>query len=462
MKDYKLIVVGAGPGGYVAAEQAARLLDGPVAVVERSQLGGICLNWGCIPTKALLKSAQALHYAQSASEYGFSASEVKPDIEAIVARSRAVSGQLSKGVEHLLTKAGVEIIYGEGFLEGEGVVKVTSAADGSVERIHAEHIIVATGSRPNALPFAPIDGEKIICYYQALMPRRIPASIAIIGSGAIGSEFAFFYRSMGSEVTLIEYVDRVLPVEDDDTSAAVSRAMRKMGIKVMTSAGVQSVDTSGEACVLSVQTKKGLETVEAEIVLSAAGVKPNTDMIGLEEIGVELVRGKVKVDEWYRSSVPGIYAIGDIVPGPALAHLSSAEAICCVRHIAGADVAPVDYGNIPGCTYISPEVASVGMTERAAKEAGIDYRVGKVYFLSSGKAVAAGQKDGFVKLIADASTRRILGAHLVGDNVTEIIAGIVAARAAGATVDTLAWAVSPHPTMSESVSEAARQIIDNL
>jgi dihydrolipoamide dehydrogenase len=453
---YDVIVIGAGPGGYVAAIRAAQL-GFNTAVVERSELGGICLNWGCIPTKALLKSAQALHYAERGADYGFTAENVKPDLAAIVARSRGVSATMNKGVEYLFKKNKVTVLKGSGKVLAGKRVEVTPL-EGAVEVHEADHIILATGSRPAELPFAPIDGEKIWCYYQALVPETLPKSLAVIGSGAIGSEFAFFYRSLGVEVTIIEFMDRVLPIEDDDTCAQVSRSFRKMGIKVMVSSAVQKVDTSGDLCRLTVQTKKGEEIVEAEKVLSAVGVRPNTENLGLEALGIELNRGKVPVDKFYKTSVDGIYAIGDIIATPALAHVASSEAVCCVEAIAGLDPTPVNYDNIPGCTYITPEVASVGMTERKAKELGIDYMVGKFPFTASGKATAAGARDGFVKLVVDVPTDKVLGAHLVGDNVSEMIGGIVAARNLGITAKQLAGSMFPHPTMSEAIMEAAAAV----
>ena len=455
MDRFDIIVVGSGPGGYVAAVRAAQL-GKSVAVIERSEIGGICLNWGCIPTKALLKSAQAYTYACHAAEYGFEATDVKADLDKMVARSRGVAAQMSKGVEFLIKKNKITLLRGEAVLKSGHTVEVNDFEAGTRTVYEADHIILAVGSRANSLPFAPIDGERIISYRQALVPDKLPKSLAVIGSGAIGSEFAFFYRSLGVEVYLIEYLDRILPLEDDDVSAQVSRSFRKAGIKVMASAQVKSVDTAGELCRLTVETKKGTEYIEAETVLSAVGVIPNTDSIGLEEVGVEMVRGrKIKVDEYYRTNVEGVYAIGDIIPTQALAHVASAEGICCVEAICGLNPKPIDYGNIPGCTYVTPEVASVGMTERAVKEAGIEYRVGKFFFLASGKATAAGEKDGFVKLIIDSATDRILGAHLVGANVTEMISGIVAGRNIGMTASDLIHSVHPHPTMSESIMEAA-------
>lgn len=453
---YDIIVIGSGPGGYVAAIRAAQL-GFNTAVVERNELGGICLNWGCIPTKALLKSAQAFHYAQNAEAYGFAAENVRADLDAMVARSRKVSETMNAGIAYLFKKNKITVLEGSGkVLPGKRVS--VEDLDNNETIYEADHIILATGARPVSLPFAPVDGNKIISYFQALTPQFLPKSMAVIGSGAIGSEFAFFYNSLGVDVTIIEYMDRILPVEDDDVSAQISRSFRKAGIKVMTSSQVKSVDTSDVFCKLEVETKKGMETVEAEIVLSAVGVRPNTEYIGLEELGVEMNRGKVIVDANYRTNVEGLYAIGDIIPTQALAHVASAEGIACVEAIAGLNPAPVRYDNIPGCTYISPEVASVGMTERAVKEKGINYKVGKFPFTASGKATAAGERDGFIKLIADADTDELLGAHLVGANVSEMIGGIVTARNMGVKAADIMKSVWPHPTMSEAIMEAAAAI----
>ncbi|MBQ0024408.1 MAG: dihydrolipoyl dehydrogenase [Bacteroidales bacterium] len=449
---YDIIVIGSGPGGYVAAIRAAQL-GFSTAVIEREELGGICLNWGCIPTKALLKSAQAMHYAHRAAEFGFAAENIRPDLEKIVSRSREVSATMNKGIGYLFKKNGVTLIKGTGRVLSGKSVEVTS--EEGVTVFEAERIILATGSHPASLPFAPIDGKKIISYRQALVPQTLPKSLAVIGSGAIGSELAFFYRSLGVEVTLIEFLPQILPVEDEDVSAQVSRSFRKMGMKVMVSSSVKSVDTSSDLCCLKVDTKRGEETVYAEQVLSAAGVRPNTDGIGLEELGVEMTKGKVVVDEAYRTNVEGLFAIGDIIATPALAHVASAEAVCCVEGIAGLSPKRVNYDNIPGCTYISPEVASVGMTEKKAKELGLNFKVGKFPFTASGKAVAAGARDGFVKLVIDADTDLVRGAHLVGDNVSEMIAGIVVARNLGAKASDIMNSVFPHPTMSEAIMEAA-------
>ena len=452
MQKFNVIVIGSGPGGYVAAIRASQL-GLTTALVERAELGGICLNWGCIPTKAMLKSEQALHYAQSGESYGFSAENVTPDLAKIVARSRNVSNAMSKGIDYLIKKNNIKLISGSGSLLAGKMVSVIDDDDNK-SVYEADHIIVATGARASSLPFAPVDGKKIICYRQALVPDKLPKSMAIIGSGAIGSEFAFFYRSLGVDVTLIEYLDRVVPLEDDDVCAQISRSFRKMGMRVMVSAQVKSVDTSGDMCKLTVETKKGEEVVEAEIVLSATGVVPNTEYIGLEECGVNMSRGKILVDKYYKTNVEGIYAIGDVIPTQALAHVASAEGICCVEAIAGLNPKVIDYGNIPGCTYISPEIASVGMTERAVKEKGIEYKVGKFPFTASGKATAAGERDGFVKIIIDEVTDEVLGAHFVGANVSEMIGGIVVARNLGVKGADILKSIFPHPTMSESIMEA--------
>ncbi len=451
---FDLIVIGSGPGGYVAAIRASQL-GMNTAVIERSELGGICLNWGCIPTKALLKSVQALHYATHAADYGFEIEgSVKPDLTKIVERSRGVSSNMSKGIEYLFKKNKITVIQGSGKIASAGKVQVT-ANDGNVTTVEAKNIIIATGARANSLPFAPIDGNKIISYRQALVPKKLPASLAVIGSGAIGSELAYFYRSMGSEVHLIEFLDNIVPLEDEEVSAQLSRSFRKMGIKVMVSSKVKSVDTSGDICKLVVETKKGDVIIEAEQVLSAVGVIPNTENIGLEEMGIKSERGKIVVDSAYRTNAPGVYAIGDVIATPALAHVASAEGINCVEQIAGLNPPPVNYDNIPGCTYTTPEISSVGLTEKAAKERGLNIKVGKFPFTASGKAAAAGDKDGFIKLVVDANTDKVLGAHFIGANVTEMISGVVVARNLGVTARDFIHSVHPHPTMSEAIMEAA-------
>jgi dihydrolipoamide dehydrogenase len=451
---FDILIIGSGPGGYVAAIRAAQL-GLSTAVIEKSELGGVCLNWGCIPTKALLKSAQALHYAKNFKDYGFTIEgEVKPDINAMVERSRGVAAGMSRGIEYLFKKNEVNVINGFGKIIAKGEVEVTSQ-DGSKEIYKAGNIIIATGARANSLPFAPIDGKKIISYRQALIPESIPSSIAVIGSGAIGSEFAFFYRSLGAQVYLIEYLPSIVPLEDDEVSAQLSRSFRKMGMKVMTSAQLKRVDTTGDNCRLTIETKKGEEIIETQMVLSAVGVVPNIENIGIEELSIATERGKIKVDNHYSTSVEGIYAIGDVIATPALAHVASAEAIVCVERIAGHDPKPLDYSNIPACTYTSPEIASVGSTERALKECGTEYKVGKFPFTASGKATTSGERDGFVKLLIDPVSDKILGAHLIGANVTEMLSGIVTARTLGATAKDIMGSIHPHPTMSEAIMEAA-------
>ncbi len=462
---FDIVVIGAGPGGYVAAIRASQL-GFNTAVIEKAELGGVCLNWGCIPTKALLKSAQVYNYTKHLADYGVElrnadGSPVEADavvsyadIKKVVERERGVSAQMSKGIEFLFKKNKITVLKGTAKILSGSQVEVTPEAE-AVYTVEADHIIVATGSRPNSLPFAPIDGEKIISYRQALVPETLPKSMAIIGSGAIGSEFTYFYRSMGVDVTLIEFMDQIVPLEDKDVADQLSRSFRKMGIKVMVSSGVKAIDTTGEGCKLSIETKKGMVELEVDRVLSAVGVIPNTNGIGLEELGVEMNRGKIVVDDFFRTNVPGIYAIGDVIATPALAHVASAEGIACVEKIAGMDVQPVDYSNIPGATYTSPEIASVGLTEKKVKEMGIEYKVGKFPFTASGKATTAGEKDGFVKLIIDANTDKILGAHLIGANVTEMLSGIVLARNVGATAKDIIKTIHPHPTMSEAIMEAA-------
>ncbi|MDY0199800.1 MAG: dihydrolipoyl dehydrogenase [Tenuifilaceae bacterium] len=451
--NFDVLVIGSGPGGYVAAIRASQL-GMKVGVIEKENLGGICLNWGCIPTKALLKSAQVFEYASHAADYGIMASDVKPDFEKIIARSRDVASNMSKGIEFLFKKNKIEVINGFGKLKGKNTVTVT-ASDGSTQEITAKHIILATGARSRELPNLKQDGEKIIGYRQALTLPKQPKSMVVVGSGAIGSEFAYFYNSIGTEVTLVEFMPNVVPVEDEEVSKTLERSFKKNKIKVMTNASVESVDTSGKLCKVTIKSKKGEVVVEAEIVLSAVGIAPNTEGIGLEDLGVEMVNGRVKVDDYYRTNVESIYAIGDIVPGPALAHVASAEGIACVEKIAGMDVQPINYKNIPGCTYTNPEVSSVGMTEKAAIEAGYEIKVGKFPFTASGKATAAGMRDGFVKLIFDAKYGELLGAHMIGGNVTEMIAEMVVARNLETTGHELMKSIHPHPTMSEAIMEAA-------
>jgi dihydrolipoamide dehydrogenase len=451
---YDVLIIGSGPGGYVAAIRAAQL-GLKVAVVERESLGGICLNWGCIPTKSLLKSAQVLDYFKHAEEYGIILEgTAKPDFTAVVKRSRGVAEGMSKGVQFLLKKNKVEVITGTGKLISAGKVEVASA-DGKKEIHEAASIILATGARSRELPNLKQDGKKIIGYREAMTLPKLPESIVVVGSGAIGSEFASFYNSMGAKVTLVEFLPNVVPIEDEEVSKQLERSFKKAGMTVLTGSNVKSVDTSGKLCKVKIVTPKGEEEIEAEIVLSAVGIAPNTENLGLESLGIEMEKGKIKVDDFYSTNVKGIYAIGDIVHGPALAHVASAEGIVCVEKIAGKNPEPVDYKNIPGCTYTNPEVASVGMTEKAAKEAGYEIKVGKFPYTASGKASAAGAKDGFVKLIFDAKYGELLGAHLIGFNVTEMIAELVVARKLETTGHELIKAIHPHPTMSEAIMEAA-------
>lgn len=451
--NYDLIVIGSGPGGYVAAVKAAQL-GLKTAVVERENLGGICLNWGCIPTKALLKSAQVYNYINHAAAYGVNAQPAEADLTAMVQRSRGVAETMSKGVQFLLKKNNVEVIMGSGRVMPNHKVAVTDA-EGNVTEYDAQHIILATGARSRNLPNLPQDGRHIIGYREAMTLPTKPQSMVVVGSGAIGSEFAFFYQSIGVQVTLVEFMPTILPNEDEDTSANVARSFKKMGMKVMMSASVEKVDIENDVCHVHIKDKKGAEVlVDCDVVLSAVGVVTNVDGLGLKETGITVERGKVVVDDYYCTNVPGYYAIGDIVHGPALAHVASAEAICCVEKIAGLEPEKVDYTNIPGCTYTTPEVASVGLSEKKAIEAGHEVLVGKFFFKASGKATAAGNNDGFVKMVIDKNTDRILGAHLCGDNVTEMIAELVAARQNGLTAKQVAHAIHPHPTMSEAVMEA--------
>ena len=452
--NYDLIVIGSGPGGYVAAIRGAQL-GFSVAVVERAELGGICLNWGCIPTKSLLKSAQVLEYAQHAEAYGIQIAGAEADFNAVIARSRGVADKMSKGIQYLFKKNNITVIAGTGKLAAGKQVEVTDA-EGNKTQYEAKHIILATGARSRVLPAIPQDGKRIIGYREALTLDHRPESMLVVGSGAIGSELAWFYNAMGTKVTLVEFMPNILPVEDEEVSKQIGRSFKKAGINVLVKSTVESIDTEGELLHVNVRNKKGeLEVHEAEIVLSAVGIAPNVEGIGLEELGIEMERGKVKVDDYYRTNVEGIYAIGDIVHGQALAHVASAEALCCVEKMAGLNPEPIRYDNIPGCTYTTPEVASVGLTEAKALEAGYELKVGKFPFTASGKASAAGANEGFVKLIFNARDGKLLGAHLVGANVTEMIAELVVARQKGLTAHDLIKTVHPHPTMSEAVMEAA-------
>jgi dihydrolipoamide dehydrogenase len=451
--NFDLIIIGSGPGGYVAAIRAAQLKM-KVAVVEKAELGGICLNWGCIPTKSLLKSSQVYDYLKHASDYGISVTgEIKPDFQAMVARSRSVAEGMSKGVQFLFKKNNIEHVRGYGRLSSAGSVEVDN--DGKKTIISAKNIIVATGARSKERPNLKQDGKRIIGYREAMTLTQQPGRMVVVGSGAIGSEFANFYQSIGTDVTLVEFLPRIVPNEDEEVSKQLERSFKKMKMKIMTDSSVESADTSGGACKVTIKTPSGTETIETDIILSAVGVETNISDIGLEKTGVKSEKSKIVVDDYYRTSVPGVYAIGDIVHGPALAHVASAEGIICVEKMAGLDVEPLDYGNIPACTYTTPEIASCGLTEKAAREKGFEIKVGKFPFTASGKASAAGAKDGFVKLIFDAAYGELLGAHMIGYNVTELISEIIVARKLETTAHEIIKAVHPHPTMSEAIMEAA-------
>jgi dihydrolipoamide dehydrogenase len=452
--NYDIIVIGSGPGGYVAAIRAAQL-GFKTAVVEKSELGGVCLNWGCIPTKALLKSAQVFNYLKHAADYGITLDgAAAADLPAMVKRSRSVADGMSKGIQFLLKKNKIDHIQGFGKVVPGKKVEVTDA-EGKVTVYEASHIIIATGARSRELPNLKQDGKKIIGYREAMTLPVKPKSMVVVGSGAIGSEFAYFYNSIGVQVTLVEFLPNVVPVEDEEVSKQLERSFKKAGMKVMTSSTVETVEINGDICKVSIKTPKSVEVIECDIVLSAVGIATNLEGIGLDETGIKYDKGKVLVDGFYRTNVEGYYAIGDIVSGPALAHVASHEGITCVEKIAGMHVEPIDYGNIPGCTYTNPEIASVGMTEKAAKEAGYEIKVGKFPFSASGKASAAGSKDGFVKVIFDAKYGEWLGAHMIGDNVTEMIAEVVVARKLETTGHEIIKSIHPHPTMSEAVMEAA-------
>ena len=451
--SYDVVVIGSGPGGYVAAIRASQL-GLKTAIVERESLGGICLNWGCIPTKALLKSAQVFSYLNHAEEFGIEIKNAKADFDKIVSRSRNVADGMSKGVQFLMKKNKIDVINGFGKIVSKGKIEVTDDT-GKTSLVESKNIIVATGARSRELPNLKQDGKKIIGYREAMTLPKQPKSMLVVGSGAIGSEFAYFYQTLGTEVTLVEFMPQIVPVEDEEVSKQLERSFKKIGMKVMTNASVESVDAKGAVCKASVKTAKGTEIIEAEVVLSAVGIVANIENIGLETVGVVTDKGKITVNEYYQTNIPGIYAIGDCVPGQALAHVASAEGIICVEKIAGMNPEPLDYQNIPGCTYCSPEIASVGLTEKQAKDAGMEIKVGKFPFSASGKASAAGHKDGFVKLIFDAKYGELLGGHMIGYNVTEMIPEIVSIRKLETTGHEIIKTVHPHPTMSEAIMEAA-------
>ncbi len=460
MSTFDVIVLGSGPGGYVTAIRASQL-GFKTAIVEKENLGGVCLNWGCIPTKALIKSAQVFEYLNHASDYGLKATGVDKDFDAVVKRSRNVAGTMSKGVQFLMKKNKIEVINGFGKVKPGKKVTVTDA-NGKETEYSANHIIIATGARSRELPALPQDGKKIIGYRQAMTLDKQPKKMVVVGSGAIGIEFAYFYNAMGTEVTVVEYLPNIVPVEDKDISVQLEKTFKKAGVKVMTSSEVTHVDTSGKGVKVTVKTAKGEEIIEADLVLSAVGIKTNIENIGLEEVGIATDRDKVLVNDFYQTNIPGYFAIGDITPGPALAHVASAEGILCVEKLAGLDVHPLDYGNIPGCTYSSPEIASVGLTEQQAKDKGLDIKVGKFPFTASGKAQASGTPDGFVKVIFDAKYGEWLGCHMIGAGVTDMIAEAVVARKLETTGHEILKAIHPHPTMSEAVMEAVAAAYDEV
>ena len=458
--NFDVIVIGSGPGGYVTAIRASQL-GLKTAIVEKESLGGVCLNWGCIPTKALLKSAQVFEYIQHAEDFGINVKDADADFGSVVKRSRGVADGMSKGIDFLMKKNKIEVIMGTAKVKAGKKVDVVDA-DGKTTEYSASNITIATGARSRELPNLPQDGKKIIGYRKAMTLDKKPSKMVVVGSGAIGVEFAYFYNAMGVDVTVVEYMPNIIPVEDEDVSKQLARSFKKSGIKVMTNSSVESVDTSGKGCVVSVKTKKGEETIECDVVLSAVGITANIENIGLEDVGIVTDKGKILVNDFYQTNMPGYYAIGDVLPTQALAHVASAEGIICVEKIAGHNPEPLDYGNIPGCTYCSPEISSVGYTEKAAKEAGYDIKVGKFPFSASGKASAAGHKDGFVKVIFDAKYGEWLGCHMIGYNVTEMIAEAVVARKLETTGHEILKAVHPHPTMSEAVMEAVAAAYDEV
>lgn len=458
--NYDVIVLGSGPGGYVTAIRASQL-GLKTAVIEKESLGGVCLNWGCIPTKALLKSANVYDYINHADEYGIKISGHKADFSAVVKRSRDVAEKMSGGVQFLMKKNKIDVIMGTGKILPEKQIEVTDSSN-KKNTYSAKHIVIATGARSRQLPNLPQDGKQVIGYRDAMVLPKMPKKMVIVGSGAIGVEFAYFYNAMGVDVTVVEYMPNIVPVEDVDVSKQLQRSFKKSGIKVMTNSSVESVDTKGNGCKVLVKTKKGEETLDCDVVLSAVGIQANIENIGLEEVGIKMDKGKIVVDDYYKTNIPGYYAIGDVLPTQALAHVASAEGITCIEKIAGHNPEKIDYGNIPGCTYCSPEIASVGMTEAAAKEAGYEVKVGKFPFTASGKASAAGHKDGFVKVIFDAKYGEWLGCHMIGYNVTEMIAEAVVARKLETTGHEVLKAVHPHPTMSEAVMEAVADAYDEV
>lgn len=455
MTKYDIIIIGSGPGGYVTAIRASQL-GFKTALVEKESLGGICLNWGCIPTKALLKSAEVFEYLNHADDYGFSTKGISSDFNAIISRSRNVADGMSKGVKFLMKKNKIDVINGYGKIKPEKIVDV----DGI--EYQADNIIIATGARSRVLTSIPQDGKKVIGYREAMSLSKQPKKIIVVGSGAIGVEFAYFYNSLGTEVTIVEYLPNLVPLEDYEISKELEKSFKKKGIKVLTSTEVTSIDTKGKGVKATIKTKKGDEVISADILLSATGIKSNIENIGLEDVGIAIDKDKVLVDSYYQTNIPGYYAIGDIVPGPALAHVASAEGILCVEKISGHDVTPIDYGNIPGCTYCSPEISSVGLTEKQAIDKGFDIKIGKFPFSASGKASASGKKDGFVKVIFDSKYGEWLGCHMIGAGVTDMIAEAVLGRKLETTGQEVLKTIHPHPTMSEAIMEAVADAYDEV
>ena len=458
-ESYDLIVLGSGPGGYVAAIRGSQL-GFKTAIIEKESLGGVCLNWGCIPTKALLKSAQVFEYLKKADQYGLSANKIDKDFSSVVKRSRSVANGMSKGVNFLMKKNKIDIINGFGKILPEK--KVSVEYEGKEKTYSATNIIIATGARSREINSIKQDGKKIIGYREAMILPKQPKKIIIVGSGAIGVEFAYFYNSMGTEVTVVEYLDRILPVEDKDISNQLAKSFKKSGINLMTSSEVISSETKGKGVRLQVKSSGQISELEADIVISAVGIKSNIENIGLEETGIAVDNDKILVDEFYKTNIPGYYAIGDIISGQALAHVASAEGILCVEKIAGHDIEALDYKNIPGCTYCSPEVASVGYTEEEAKDKGYSIKVGKFPFSASGKAQASGKPEGFIKVIFDEKYGEWLGCHMIGDGVTDMIAEAVLGRKLESTGKEILKTVHPHPTMSEALMESVADAYDEV
>tara|TARA_B100000941_G_scaffold28695_1_gene16987 strand:+ start:955 stop:2340 length:1386 start_codon:yes stop_codon:yes gene_type:complete len=457
--NYDVIVLGSGPGGYVTAIRASQL-GFKTAIIEKESLGGVCLNWGCIPTKALLKSAQVFDYINHAEDFGIKVDGVQSDFPAVIKRSRDIADGMSNGIAYLMKKNKIDVINGFGKLKKENVVSVTS--DAKTTDYSAKHIIIATGARSRVLANIPQDGKKILGYRDALVLKKAPKKMVVIGSGAIGVEFAYFYNAMGVDVTIVEYLPNIVPLEDKDISKQLQRTFKKSGINILTKSSVEKVDTKGDGCKVSIKTSKGSEIIECDVVLSAVGITANIEGIGLEDVGIKTENGKILVDDFYNTNVNGYYAIGDVLSTQALAHVASAEGIICVEKIAGHNPEKIDYKNIPGCTYCNPEIASVGYTEEQAKEAGYEVKTGKFPFTASGKASAAGHKDGFVKVVFDAKYGEWLGCHMIGYNVTEMIAEAVVARKLETTGHEILKSVHPHPTMSEAVMEAVADAYDEV